>query len=90
MKRNFAMRNGMRIVVCRPEWPEEAVRRGYLATKVEDLDAIYEICGPWRKIGYLASNNLDVLDDDGNVCGTPQPGDSLVNPHAVTPSSELN
>jgi hypothetical protein len=90
-KNKFAMRNGERIGVARPENPALALSIGREAQLNNDpdlLDSVFEKCGPYTFVGYLARAGESILDEKGEEIDVLRPGDSMIDPRGFEPMAK--
>ena len=79
----FAYIDGERVAVLRPTDAKLAVKIAREAKTQEDLDSVFEKCGPHIYVGWLSkpdpeSGRASVLSHEGEAVGELQPGDSFL------------
>lgn len=85
MKKPFAMRDGDRLFVVRPQDPYLAIQltRALIAAKLPTAEAELQFSKimhsqPYTFVGFYAKDLKSILDDKGWKVGSMKPGDTFV------------
>jgi hypothetical protein len=77
----FAHDLGRRLAFLRPAKPEVSLALGRKAMETNDgslLEQLPEEAGPYTFVGWVSADGKQALDDEGEVVGKPEAGDSIV------------